>query len=144
MNRYFTGAVILMSLAFTSVANAEIYKCNGPDGPVFSDTKCGPEAKSVEIETTSAGLGGVYDDAIAQVAKDRKQRAAEREAARKQKADTPVILNEYNTYNTQPDAYWLNRPYIRPGYRPGNRPGQRPKPKPLPAPAPPSVMKPRK
>lgn len=34
---------------------AEIYRCEGPGGPVYTDHPCGPE---VVIEDTTAGLGG--------------------------------------------------------------------------------------
>ena len=43
----------LITLVITPAAVAEIYKCDGPDGPIFSDKKCGSDAANVELPESS-------------------------------------------------------------------------------------------
>jgi hypothetical protein len=52
----FCGLALLVFLA-SPTAMAQVYKCDGPDGPIFSDQECGPRAEVVIIDETS-GLGG--------------------------------------------------------------------------------------
>ena len=52
--------VTLVTLVITPAAVAEIYKCDGPDGPIYSDKKCGPDAANVEL-LESSGLSGVTE-----------------------------------------------------------------------------------
>lgn len=139
MNRYITGIAFLASMAITTAASAVVYKCDGPDGPIFSDRECGPEAATVDIEETS-GLGGVYEETIAELAKDKARREAEREAAKSRKPNTTIINNQYTTLGTEPYGYWPNRPYFRPGHRP--RPEPRPELRPTPAPS--TLVRPRR
>ncbi len=138
MHRFIFAIAVLVLLATAPAASAQIYKCNGPAGPIFTDKVCGPEATKVEIEETS-GLGGVYDETIAELAKDKAQREAERTAANRLKANPTVINNQFTTVNTEPAGYWLNNPYLRPLHRP------RPRPEPKPEPAVPGTLgKPKK
>lgn len=115
----------LISLAITPMAAADIFKCNGPDGPVYTDRECGPDATNVEL-SDSSGLGGITEETKAVLA----EKKASREKARNQVKNTTVINNQYTTINTPP-VYWPNRPYWR-----GKPPVARPPvvvPKPLPS-----------
>ena len=60
MNRHTTRLIALITLVITPAAVAEIYKCDGPDGPVYSDRKCGSDAVNLEL-TESSGLSGVTE-----------------------------------------------------------------------------------
>ena len=113
MNRYGPILVTLITLAITPVASAQIYKCDGPNGPIFTDRVCGPDAASVEIADTS-GLSGVSDETKAELAKRRADREQARAENRKLKSNRTVINNQYTTINTEPAGRWLNYPYWRP------------------------------
>jgi len=63
MNRHRTSLftlITLMALVITPAVVAEIYKCDGPDGPIYSDKKCGSDAVNVEL-LESSGLSGVTE-----------------------------------------------------------------------------------
>ena len=124
MRVFKTAITVLVALTGTSVGVADIYKCDGPDGPIFTDQVCGPEATTIQHEETS-GLGGVYDDAKAEQERNRAQRQAEREAANNLKTNPTVINNQFSTFNTEPAGYWPSRPYSRPP-RPEPRPASPP------------------
>lgn len=126
MNRCRTILVVLITLVSTPMAAAEIYKCKGPDGPVYTDIDCGPDATSIEV-SDSSGLGGITEETKTELAEKR----AVREKSRKRVNNTTVINNQYNTINTPPVGYWPHRPYWR-----GKHPDVRPPvaiPKPLPS-----------
>ena len=53
MKRHRISLFTLITLAITPAAVAEIYKCDGPDGPIFSDKKCGSDAANVELPESS-------------------------------------------------------------------------------------------
>lgn len=122
-------------MAISPAALAEVYKCDGPNGPIYTDRKCGPDATSVEF-TESSGISGVSDEVKAELA---------RKKAEREKADTELELNpnanttyQFNTINTEPAGYWLPGSF----WRPGNRPPQRPKPPQRPPQKPPEVTDP--
>lgn len=48
-----------LSLMFSAVSMAQVYQCDGPDGPVFSDVTCGPSASELDMTDTlkTSGLG---------------------------------------------------------------------------------------
>ena len=80
MNRHRTSLftlITLIALVITPVAVAEIFKCNGPDGPIYSDRDCGQDAENVELLDTS-GLSGVSE----QDKSDLAEKKLEREQAR--------------------------------------------------------------
>lgn len=129
MNSYKLILIALILIAFTRGAVAEIYRCDGPDGPIFSDQKCGPDAANVELADTS-GLTGVTDEIKAELAQKKADREREREEIRKLNKNRTVINNQYTTVNTQPYGNWLN-PYWRP--RPEKPKPPVVKPKPLPS-----------
>jgi len=94
--RIFITALIVLTNA--SVAMAQIYKCDGPDGPIFSDQKCAPNAETVELSET-AGLSGVSDEEISELA----EKKAGRDQARNRNTESTVIKNQsatdFTTYN---------------------------------------------
>lgn len=109
-------------VTLSSAAHAEIYRCNGPDGPIFSDQKCGPNATTVQMTVTSGIDGGVPDDVKAELA---------RKKAARQQNDSALEPNpnananyEINTIDTGVDGYLYPGNY----WAPGHRPVQRPKP----------------
>lgn len=50
--------LILIALLFPALAAAQVYKCEGPDGPIYSQRECEPGAAKVTLPDPSAGLGG--------------------------------------------------------------------------------------
>jgi len=108
------------------LATADIYKCDGPDGPVFTDWECGPDAIHVEL-SDSSGLGGITDETRAELA----EKKASREKSRNRVNKTTVINNQYTTINTPPVGYWPSRPYWRKKHH-DMRP-EKPAPTPLPS-----------
>ena len=113
MNRYRPILATLITLAFMPVASAQIYKCDGPNGPIYTDRECGPDAANVEIKESS-GLSGVSEETKAELAKRKADREQARAEDRKLKKNRTVINNQYTTINTEPAGRWLNRPYWGP------------------------------
>jgi len=126
MNRYRTIFIAVIGLAVTPMALADIYKCNGPDGPVYTDWECGPNAINVEL-SDSSGLGGITDETKAELA----EKKASREKSRARINKTTVINNQYTTINTPPVGYWPGRPIWRKNHH-DMRPAK-PTPTPLPS-----------
>ena len=108
MNRYRPILIIFIALAFTPVASAQIFKCDGPDGPIYTDRECGPDATNVELSDTS-GVSGVSDETKAELA----QKKADREKSRNLDNNANVNNNQYNTLSTEPAGRWTRRPYER-------------------------------
>ena len=129
MKRYKFALPTLIMLAISPLATAQIYKCDSPDGPIYTDRKCGPDATSVEVADTS-GLSGVTDETKAELAARKAEREQAREERRQRGNNETVINNQYTTVNTQPYGGWLN-PYWRP--RPEKPKPPVVKPKPLPS-----------
>ena len=100
--------IALISLAITPMATAQIYKCDGPDGPVYSDRECGPDATHVELSKTSGASDGVYDETIAELA----EKKANREQARnsKQARNSNIDHTEISNLNTEPAGRWVRNP----------------------------------
>jgi hypothetical protein len=115
--------VSLTMLVITPAAVAKIYKCNGPDGPVYTDRDCGPDAEDVKLRESS-GLSGVSEKDKNALA-ERKQ---EREQTQNQNQRSNVVNNQYSTPTTESAGRWVrgrNRPVDRD--RPSTLPA-RPKP----------------
>ncbi len=108
MNRYRPILIIFIALAFTPVASAQIFKCDGPNGPIYTDRECGPDATNVELSDTS-GVSGVSDETKAELA----QKKADREKSRNPGNNATVNNNQYNTLSTEPAGRWTRRPYER-------------------------------
>jgi len=114
MNRHRTSLftlITLITLIITPAAVAEIYKCDGPDGPIYSDKKCGSDAASVELPESS-GLSGVSEQDKADLAEKKQEREQEREQARSQKQQDSAVNNQNNVYATEDAGY-----RVRDGYR---------------------------
>jgi len=123
--------IALIALAITPVANAQIYKCDGPDGPIFSDQKCGPGATTVDV-SVSSGLGGISDETKNELAAKR----ADREKARKNNNNGTTSKNQNSALSTDyvENGQWVNGQWIRrPIRRPGRDGSGAPKPVQLPA-----------
>ena len=103
--------ITLVTLVITPAAVAKIYKCNGPDGPIYSDQECGQDATNVELVETS-GLSGVSE----QDKSDLAEKKLEREQTRSQNQQGKVVNNQNNAYTTESPGRWVrgqNRPRDR-------------------------------
>jgi len=126
--------VALIALTITPIATAQIYKCNGPDGPIFTDQKCGPEATIVDV-SVSSGLGGISDETKNELA----AKKAARDQIRKDNNKNTASNNQYSTINTQPeeelgDGQWEDGILVRTPIQLPNRDGSLvPRPVQLPA-----------
>jgi hypothetical protein len=122
MKKSRTVLIAVASLLISPMAMAEIFKCDGPDGPIYTDRKCGPDAVSVEVAETS-GLSGVSDETKADLARKKAERA---EARANSSSPSPVNNYQFTTINTEPAGRWLRRPYRKPHDKPVTLPaGQR-------------------
>jgi len=109
MNRHRTSLftlITLMTLVITPAVVAEIYKCDGPDGPIYSDKKCGSDAVNVEL-LESSGLSGVTEQDKADLAEKKLEREQEREQARSRNQQGSVVNNQNNVYTTEDPGYWV-------------------------------------
>ena len=148
MNRHRTSLMILItliSLVITPAAVAEIYKCDGPDGPIYSDKQCGSDAANVELPESS-GLSGVSEQDKADLAEKKLEREQKRELEREQaqsQNQQGSVVNDQNNVNTAEDpGYWrrdgdrlrnLDKANILPGKTPPTTPPTEPRPVTLPA-----------
>jgi hypothetical protein len=89
MTIYRIFIIALIVLANASVAMAQIYKCDGPDGPIYSDRECAPNAATVEL-SESAGLSGISDEELSELA----EKKSDRDQARNRNNDGTVIENQ--------------------------------------------------
>jgi hypothetical protein len=111
--------VTLTTLVITPAAVAKIYKCDGPDGPIYTDRECGPDAEDVEL-LESSGLSGVSEKDKSALA----EKKLEREQAQSRNQRGTVVNNQYSTYTTESAGRSV---------RGRNRPVDRDKPITLPA-----------
>lgn len=102
MNIYKVTMVALISMSFAPMAAAEIFKCDGPQGPIYSDEKCGSDSAIVNIEE-SAGLTGVSDKTKSDLAEKKLEREQERTN------DRASVVNSYgnNSSNTEVNGRWV-------------------------------------
>ena len=100
MSIYKKILVTLILLANASLAMAQIYKCDGPEGPVYSDRECEPNAATVEL-SESAGLTGISDEELSELA----EKKSDRDQARNRNTEGTVIENQstidLTTYNDE-------------------------------------------
>ena len=140
MNRHRTSLFILITLVtlvITPAAVAEIYKCDGPDGPIYSDKKCGSDAANVEL-LESSGLSGVTEQDKTDLAEKKLEREQEREQARSRNQQGNLVNNQSNAYSTESPGVWVrgqNRPRDRVNANtlPAKPPPAKPQPATLPA-----------
>ena len=122
-----------------SAAQAEIYRCDTPEGPVFSDQACGDEATSITLDEDSSGIsGGPPEEVRESLAAKRQAREEARARQREQSArrsDREVI---YLPGDNSDPVFWPGRGYP-------NRPNRPPRPEhPVqPTPRPPDTLRPR-
>ncbi len=133
--------ITLITLVITPAVAAEIYKCDGPDGPVYSDKKCGSDAANVEL-SESSGLSGVSEQDKADLAEKKQEREQEREQAQSQNQKGSAVNNQNNVYATEDPGYWvrdgdrlrnLDKANILPGKTLPATPPTEPRPVTLPA-----------
>ena len=144
MNRHRTSLftlITLITLVVTPAALAQIYKCDGPDGPIYSDKECGSDAANVELPESS-GLSGVSEQDKADLSEKKQEREQEREQARSQNQKGSEVNNQNNVYATEDPGYWvregdrlrnLDKAKILPGKTPPTTPPTEPRPVTLPA-----------
>ncbi len=107
MNRQRINLVILVTLValvITPAAVAQIYKCDGPNGPIYSDKECGPDAANVEV-LESSGLSGVTEQDINALAEKKLEREQAREQAQSRNQQGTVVNNQNNVYTTEDPGY---------------------------------------
>jgi hypothetical protein len=97
--------VTLTTLAITPATAAKVYKCDGPDGPIYSDRKCGSEAVNVEIQESS-GLSGVTEQDISDLAEKKREREKKRELARSKNQQSIVPNQQREIYTVEDPGYW--------------------------------------
>ena len=95
--------ITLITLVITPAAVAEVYKCDGPDGPIYSDKKCGSDATNVEL-TESSGMTGMSEQEKINVA-EKKQ---EREQAKIQNQKDNAVNNQNDAHPTESPRVWVN------------------------------------
>jgi hypothetical protein len=144
MNRHRTSLltlITLITLVITPAAVAEIYKCDGPDGPIYSDKKCGSDAANVEV-LESSGMSGVSEQDKADLAEKKQERELEREQAQSRNQQDNEVNNQNNIYPTEDPGYWvrdgdrlrnLDKANILPGKTQPTTPPTEPRPVTLPA-----------
>ena len=105
MTIYRITLAALITLAISPIAIAQVYKCDGPDGPVYTDKACEPGAAAMEFEETS-GVSGVSDSEKADLA-DKK---AEREQSRASRSsNTPAVNYPIQSTGNEVDGRWPRR-----------------------------------
>ncbi len=101
-----------------SFTEAQIYRCETSQGPVFSDTLCGDQAELITIGDDSSGITpGPPDETREYLARKREERAE----ARKEKAQGQVFRahNHPEQQSVEYPAYWpAGRYWHRPIHRP--------------------------
>ena len=102
MNNRRATIAALISLAVTPMTAAQVFKCDGPDGPIYSDRECGPGATNVELSETS-GLGGISDKTKADLAEKKSERAQ----ARNRSNYTTVNNKQNGALTTENSGRWV-------------------------------------
>jgi hypothetical protein len=127
MKTYKIFLLALISMAIAPFATAQVFKCDGPDGPIYSDRECEPGAEKVEL-SQSSGLGGISDETKAELAQKRQAREQERNQA----SNAGTVNNQYNVASDQNTGVWRRgRPRVN---NPANKvPVARPLPSARPA-----------
>ena len=133
--------ITLVTLVITPAVAAEIYKCDGPDGPIYSDKKCGSDAANVEL-LESSGVSGVSEQDKINLAEKKQERELEQEQARSRNQQDNVVINQNNVSTTEDPGYWvrdgdrlrnLDKGNILPGKTPPTATPTEPRPVTLPA-----------
>lgn len=101
----------LAVLAIAPVATAQVYKCAGPDGPIYSDRECGPNAATVELRETS-GVSGVSDKTKAGLAEKKAEREKDRSYGSRRSNSNNAPVSSYQ--NQAPVGDYWQRGRVRP------------------------------
>ena len=138
--------LIIALIAAPAAAFGQVYRCDTPQGVVFSDERCGEQAEVVEFEEDSSGVTIDPPDEVSDyLAQKREEREEAREAYRDSlaAAPRPVVYPEpeepYHYYD-----YGYRYPIFYPPLHPRppiQRPPDRPRP---PMRAPPSTLDPNR
>ena len=134
---------VMILWAVPMLGAAQIYRCDTPEGVVFSDRECGEEAEVVELTEETAGISvGPSEEVRERLEEQKQERAEARAALAEQRANQPApapapIIIERPGYPAFAPGFWGNRP---PALRPP--PPLRPIP-PVAPPVRPDVVRPR-
>ena len=127
-------ALLTVLLLAAPAAQAEIYRCDTPQGPVFADKPCGEQAEVVTVDEGSSGISmGPPEEVRDYLDEQREERATEREERMQAQAARPVAPVSVPAYEYESDGY--------PVYWPNSGYPNRPRP-PRPSPEPPIVDQP--
>jgi hypothetical protein len=113
-------------LTNVSVAVAKVYKCDGPDGPVYSDKECASDATVVEL-SDSTGISGVSDETKTDLAQKKSDR---NEAGNRNTVDTAI--DKESTELAVPNDGLSARERDNVKHRVDSKTAVTPKPKPVP------------
>ena len=122
MTIYRTALATLMALAISPVAIAEVYKCDGPDGPVYTDRECAPGAEQMEFAKTS-GVSGVSDETKADLARKKTEREQNRTS---RSSNTPAANYQTQSTANEVDGRWPHRVRQPLDQKPVTLPAKRP------------------
>ena len=107
--------IVLITVAITPLASAQIYKCDGPDGPIYSDKECGPGATNVEIDETS-GLSGVSEETKTELAAKKEKRTdvntSKSSAVEDATGNKTVIFGQAGEWEGDPDQLLKEDPAV--------------------------------
>jgi hypothetical protein len=109
----------LLMMAVTPLGASQIFKCDGPDGPVYTDRPCEPGAEQVQL-TESSGVSGVSDETKAELARKKEERQQKNNL---RESGAPVI-NHYDVVDNSNSGWWTR------GRNPLNRPPLNNRPRP--------------
>ena len=120
-------ALLTVLLLAAPAVQAEIYRCDGPQGLVYSDKPCGEQAEVVTVDESSSGISmGPPEEVRDYLASQREERATEREEKQRAQAARPAAPVTVPVYESAGyPVYWPNAGYP-------NRPGRPPRPRPEP------------
>lgn len=130
-----------MALLLTPVTVlAQVYRCDTPQGVVFSDERCGEQAEVVEFDQDSSGVTIDPPEQVSDyLVRKREEREEAREAYRESLAASPPPVIYPAPYPEYYPVY--RRPIFGPPFHP-HPPVRPPRPEPPPRPAPPSTLDP--
>ena len=102
MNVFKSFSIILFLLASAPLAADTIYKCDGPDGPIFSDKPCAPDASTVTVKDTT-GLSADYDGVRSDLAEKKTARNQEGALSKNNQKVNP----QPQTYTSESNGRWV-------------------------------------
>lgn len=76
-------AALAASLLLPVLAQAQVYRCEGPEGPVFAGRPCADDAQALQLDNDSQGIGGLDNRSLQlELAAKRQAREQRRQVAR--------------------------------------------------------------